>query len=115
MDGGWPRRPRARTAARLHVRAAVLLEGRSDVAAVNALAERRGRNLAAEGVYVAEFACAIPQARAQLATTVHGGAVKDRDSAGFLGGTPGVHAREESHPEASGAEHRGGVRRGAPG
>lgn len=39
-------------AARLPVRAAVMLEGPSDVAAVNALAERRGRNLAAEGVCV---------------------------------------------------------------
>lgn len=34
--------------------------------------------------HVAEFACAIPQARARLATTVHDGEVKDRDSvAGF--------------------------------
>ncbi|WP_329241890.1 ATP-dependent endonuclease [Streptomyces sp. NBC_01478] len=39
-------------AARLPVRTAVLLEGPSDVAAVEALAERRGRNLAAEGVCV---------------------------------------------------------------
>lgn len=39
-------------AARLPVRAAVLLEGPSDVAAVNALAARRGRDLAAEGVCV---------------------------------------------------------------
>lgn len=39
-------------AARLPVRAAVLLEGPSDVSAVNALAESRGRNLAAEGVCV---------------------------------------------------------------
>jgi hypothetical protein len=39
-------------AARLPVRTAVLLEGPSDVAAVNALAESRGRNLAAEGVCV---------------------------------------------------------------
>jgi hypothetical protein len=39
-------------AARLPVRAAVLLEGPSDVAAVDALAARRGRNLAAEGVCV---------------------------------------------------------------
>lgn len=37
-------------AARLPVRVVVLLEGPSDVAAVDALAERRGRNLAAEGV-----------------------------------------------------------------
>ncbi|MFJ5306780.1 TOPRIM nucleotidyl transferase/hydrolase domain-containing protein [Streptomyces sp. NPDC088350] len=39
-------------AARLPVRTAVLVEGPSDVAAVNALAENRGRNLAAEGVCV---------------------------------------------------------------
>ncbi|MFE7233653.1 TOPRIM nucleotidyl transferase/hydrolase domain-containing protein [Streptomyces sp. NPDC002405] len=39
-------------AARLSVRAAVLLEGPSDVAAVDALAESRGRDLAAEGVCV---------------------------------------------------------------
>jgi hypothetical protein len=39
-------------AASLPVRTAVLLEGPSDVAAVDALAERRGRNLAAEGVCV---------------------------------------------------------------
>ncbi|MEV6115186.1 TOPRIM nucleotidyl transferase/hydrolase domain-containing protein [Streptomyces sp. NPDC052109] len=39
-------------AARLPVRAAVLLEGPSDVAAVGALAARLGRNLAAEGVCV---------------------------------------------------------------
>ncbi|MFF9473791.1 TOPRIM nucleotidyl transferase/hydrolase domain-containing protein [Streptomyces roseolus] len=37
-------------AARLPVRTVVLLEGRSDVAAVEALAARRGRDLAAEGV-----------------------------------------------------------------
>ncbi|WP_256102706.1 TOPRIM nucleotidyl transferase/hydrolase domain-containing protein [Streptomyces sp. Ncost-T10-10d] len=39
-------------AERLPVRAAVLLEGPSDVAAVNALAASRGRDLAAEGVCV---------------------------------------------------------------
>ncbi|MGW7616289.1 TOPRIM nucleotidyl transferase/hydrolase domain-containing protein [Streptomyces antimycoticus] len=39
-------------ATRLPVRAAVLLEGPSDVAAVGALAASRGRNLAAEGVCV---------------------------------------------------------------
>ncbi|MFI8822603.1 TOPRIM nucleotidyl transferase/hydrolase domain-containing protein [Streptomyces sp. NPDC053431] len=39
-------------AARLPVRTVVLLEGLSDVAAVDALAERRGRDLAAEGVCV---------------------------------------------------------------
>ncbi|MEV7403058.1 TOPRIM nucleotidyl transferase/hydrolase domain-containing protein [Streptomyces sp. NPDC091267] len=39
-------------AARLHIRTAVLLEGPSDSAAVNALAASRGRDLAAEGVCV---------------------------------------------------------------
>ncbi|MFF9896694.1 TOPRIM nucleotidyl transferase/hydrolase domain-containing protein [Streptomyces longispororuber] len=39
-------------AARLSVRTAVLLEGRSDAEAVDALAARRGRDLAAEGVCV---------------------------------------------------------------
>ncbi|RKN45010.1 TOPRIM nucleotidyl transferase/hydrolase domain-containing protein [Streptomyces hoynatensis] len=39
-------------AARLPVRVAVLLEGPSDVAAVGALAARRGRDVAAEGVCV---------------------------------------------------------------
>ncbi|WP_073949811.1 TOPRIM nucleotidyl transferase/hydrolase domain-containing protein [Streptomyces kebangsaanensis] len=49
---GGPGDPAHELAARLPVRAAVLLEGPSDVAAVNALAESRGRNLAAEGVCV---------------------------------------------------------------
>ncbi|WP_459755097.1 TOPRIM nucleotidyl transferase/hydrolase domain-containing protein [Streptomyces sennicomposti] len=44
--------PARELAARLPVRVAVLLEGPSDVAAVEALAERRGRDLAAEGVCV---------------------------------------------------------------
>ncbi|WP_371557721.1 ATP-dependent endonuclease [Streptomyces longwoodensis] len=48
-DGG----DRARDlAARLPVRSAVLLEGLSDAAAVDALAARRGRDLAGEGVCV---------------------------------------------------------------
>jgi hypothetical protein len=42
----------AEPAARLPVRAVVLLEGASDAAAVDALAARRGRDLAAEGVCV---------------------------------------------------------------
>ncbi|MFE0450958.1 TOPRIM nucleotidyl transferase/hydrolase domain-containing protein [Streptomyces sp. NPDC058914] len=49
---GGPGGPAQELAARLPLRAAVLLEGPSDVAAVDALAERRGRNLAAEGVCV---------------------------------------------------------------
>ncbi|MGH3662083.1 MAG: TOPRIM nucleotidyl transferase/hydrolase domain-containing protein, partial [Micromonosporaceae bacterium] len=49
---GGPGAPPRALAAHLHVRAAVLLEGPSDVAAVNALAASRGRNLADEGVCV---------------------------------------------------------------
>ncbi|MDT9686215.1 TOPRIM nucleotidyl transferase/hydrolase domain-containing protein [Streptomyces sp. TRM76323] len=50
--GGGPGDPARELAARLPVRVAVLLEGASDVAAVDALADGRGRNLAAEGVCV---------------------------------------------------------------
>ncbi|MFE2508380.1 TOPRIM nucleotidyl transferase/hydrolase domain-containing protein [Streptomyces naganishii] len=49
---GGPGAPAQDIAARLALRTAVLLEGRSDVAAVEALARRRGRDLAAEGVCV---------------------------------------------------------------
>jgi hypothetical protein len=49
---GGPGEPARELAARLSVRAAVLLEGPSDAAAVGALAACRGRNLAAEGVCV---------------------------------------------------------------
>ncbi|MCH0538687.1 ATP-dependent endonuclease [Streptomyces sp. MUM 203J] len=49
---GGPGEPARALAARLSVRTAVLLEGRSDVAAVDALAGSRGRDLAAEGVCV---------------------------------------------------------------
>lgn len=49
---GGPGEPARELAGRLPVRMVVLLEGPSDVAAVDALAERRGRNLAAEGVCV---------------------------------------------------------------
>lgn len=49
---GGPGDPARELAARLSVRAAVLLEGPSDVAAVSALAASRGRNLADEGVCV---------------------------------------------------------------
>ncbi|MFI6685840.1 TOPRIM nucleotidyl transferase/hydrolase domain-containing protein [Streptomyces sp. NPDC050485] len=49
---GGPGDPARELAARLSVRAAVLLEGPSDVAAVGALAAGRGRNLADEGVCV---------------------------------------------------------------
>ncbi|MFI6340280.1 TOPRIM nucleotidyl transferase/hydrolase domain-containing protein [Streptomyces sp. NPDC050535] len=54
-------------AERLPVRAAVLLEGPSDAAAVSALAESRGRNLAAEGVCVLPMGGAMSVGRfAQL-------------------------------------------------
>ncbi|MFJ9588925.1 TOPRIM nucleotidyl transferase/hydrolase domain-containing protein [Streptomyces acidicola] len=55
--------PARELAARLSVRAAVLLEGPSDVAAVNALAESRGRNLAAEGVCVLSIGGAMSVGR----------------------------------------------------
>ncbi len=50
-------------AARLDVRTAVLLEGPSDHAAVEALAARRGRDLAAEGVCVVPMGGAMSVAR----------------------------------------------------
>ncbi|MFJ3794585.1 TOPRIM nucleotidyl transferase/hydrolase domain-containing protein [Kitasatospora sp. NPDC090091] len=50
-------------AVQLDVRTAVLLEGPSDVAAVEALAERHGRDLAAEGVCVVSMGGAMNVAR----------------------------------------------------
>lgn len=50
-------------AARLSVRAAVLLEGLSDVAAVEALAARHGRDLAGEGVCVLSIGGAMSVGR----------------------------------------------------
>ncbi|MFF2963365.1 TOPRIM nucleotidyl transferase/hydrolase domain-containing protein [Streptomyces sp. NPDC057963] len=50
-------------AARLGVRTAVLLEGPSDLAAVEALAARRGRDLAAEGVCVVSMGGAMSVGR----------------------------------------------------
>ncbi|MBL1097895.1 TOPRIM nucleotidyl transferase/hydrolase domain-containing protein [Streptomyces coffeae] len=73
---GGPGDPARELAARLPVRAAVLLEGPSDVAAVSALAARRGRNLAAEGV------CVLPM----------GGAMSVGRFAGLLG-PPGLGLR----------------------
>ncbi|MER6999433.1 TOPRIM nucleotidyl transferase/hydrolase domain-containing protein [Streptomyces sp. NPDC000410] len=49
---GGPGDPAHELAARLPVKAAVLLEGASDVAAVSALAAGRGRDLEAEGICV---------------------------------------------------------------
>ncbi|MFE9663491.1 MULTISPECIES: TOPRIM nucleotidyl transferase/hydrolase domain-containing protein [unclassified Streptomyces] len=64
---GGPGEPAHELAARLTVRTAVLLEGPSDVAAVNALAGRRGRDLAAEGVCVLSIGGAMSVGRyAQL-------------------------------------------------
>ncbi|MGV9557356.1 TOPRIM nucleotidyl transferase/hydrolase domain-containing protein [Streptomyces sp. NPDC003401] len=55
--------PARELAARLGVRTAVLLEGPSDLAAVEALAARRGRDLAAEGVCVVSMGGAMSVAR----------------------------------------------------
>ncbi|WP_433399046.1 TOPRIM nucleotidyl transferase/hydrolase domain-containing protein [Streptomyces sp. CA-146814] len=66
---GGPPEPARELAEQLPVRTAVLLEGPSDAAAVNALAERRGRDLAAEGV------CVLPM----------GGAMSVGRFAGLLG------------------------------
>lgn len=60
-DRGGPAEPARELAERLGIRVAVLLEGPSDLAAVEALAVRRGRDLAAEGV------CALPMGGAMNA------------------------------------------------
>ncbi|MFE1753882.1 TOPRIM nucleotidyl transferase/hydrolase domain-containing protein [Streptomyces anandii] len=60
---GGPGAPAYDIATRLAVRTAVLLEGRSDVAAVDALARRRGRDLAAEGVCVLSIGGAMSVGR----------------------------------------------------
>ncbi|AQU70436.1 TOPRIM nucleotidyl transferase/hydrolase domain-containing protein [Streptomyces niveus] len=60
---GGPGQRAHELAATLPVRAAVLLEGPSDVAAVDALAARRGRNLAAEGVCVLSMGGAMSVGR----------------------------------------------------
>lgn len=60
---GGPEAHAHQLAARLSVRTAVLLEGLSDVAAVNALAGIRGRNLAAEGVCVLSIGGAMSVGR----------------------------------------------------
>ncbi|MEV6583945.1 TOPRIM nucleotidyl transferase/hydrolase domain-containing protein [Streptomyces sp. NPDC051582] len=61
--GGWaaggPGGPAGDLAVRLGLRTAVLLEGLSDLAAVEALAARRGRDLAAEGVGVVSMGGAM--------------------------------------------------------
>ncbi|MEU7606072.1 TOPRIM nucleotidyl transferase/hydrolase domain-containing protein, partial [Streptomyces sp. NPDC041003] len=61
--GGGSGGPVGDLAVRLGVRTAVLLEGPSDLAAVETLAERRGRDLAAEGVCVVQMGGAMSVAR----------------------------------------------------
>ncbi|MGW7075250.1 TOPRIM nucleotidyl transferase/hydrolase domain-containing protein [Streptomyces sp. NPDC054871] len=56
---GGPGEPARELAVRVRVRTAVLLEGPSDRAAVEALAARRGRDLAAEGVCVVSMGGAM--------------------------------------------------------
>ncbi|MFV0135126.1 TOPRIM nucleotidyl transferase/hydrolase domain-containing protein [Streptomyces sp. HMX87] len=60
---GGPEEPARDLAARLSVRAVVLLEGASDAAAVGALAARRGRDLEAEGVCVLSMGGAMSVGR----------------------------------------------------
>ncbi|WP_328868858.1 ATP-dependent endonuclease [Streptomyces sp. NBC_00287] len=60
---GGPGDPAHELAAGLPVRVAVLLEGLSDVAAVNALAESRGRDLAAQGICVLSIGGAMSVGR----------------------------------------------------
>ncbi|MFG2640179.1 TOPRIM nucleotidyl transferase/hydrolase domain-containing protein [Streptomyces sp. NPDC048370] len=61
--GGPAGEPAGQLADRLGIRTAVLLEGLSDLAAVEALAERRGRDLAAEGVCVVSMGGAMSVGR----------------------------------------------------
>ncbi|MDX3569212.1 TOPRIM nucleotidyl transferase/hydrolase domain-containing protein [Streptomyces sp. ID05-47C] len=60
---GGPGEAARELAARLGVRTAVLLEGPSDLAAVETLAARRGRDLAAEGVCVVSMGGAMSVGR----------------------------------------------------
>ncbi|QOV40753.1 ATP-dependent endonuclease [Streptomyces ferrugineus] len=60
---GGPGRPARELAAELSVRTVVLLEGPSDAAAVGTLAERRGRDLAAEGACLVAMGGAMSIAR----------------------------------------------------
>ncbi|OQD57634.1 hypothetical protein BM536_002645 [Streptomyces phaeoluteigriseus] len=60
---GGPGEVASDLAVRLGVRTAVLLEGRSDLAAVETLAARRGRDLAAEGVCVVPMGGAMSVGR----------------------------------------------------
>ncbi|MEU6762678.1 TOPRIM nucleotidyl transferase/hydrolase domain-containing protein [Streptomyces sp. NPDC046853] len=60
---GGPGGPASELAERVGVRTVVLLEGPSDLAAVETLAARRGRDLAAEGVCVVSMGGAMSIAR----------------------------------------------------
>ncbi|MFP3989920.1 TOPRIM nucleotidyl transferase/hydrolase domain-containing protein [Streptomyces sp. E11-3] len=60
---GGPGEPAGELAVQLGLRTAVLLEGLSDLAAVEALATRRGRDLAAEGVCVVAMGGAMSVGR----------------------------------------------------
>lgn len=60
---GGPGGPASDLAVRLGLRTAVLLEGPSDLAAVEVLAARRGRDLAAEGVCVVAMGGAMSVGR----------------------------------------------------
>ncbi|MER7754995.1 ATP-dependent endonuclease [Kitasatospora sp. NPDC097643] len=60
---GGPEGPAGELAGRLEVRTAVLVEGLSDLAAVEALATRHGRDLSAEGVCVVPMGGAMSVGR----------------------------------------------------
>ncbi|MEU9414403.1 TOPRIM nucleotidyl transferase/hydrolase domain-containing protein [Streptomyces sp. NPDC048272] len=99
---GGPGKPAGDLAELLGLRTAVLLEGPSDLAAVEALAERRGRDLTAEGVGVVSM----------------GGAMSVGRHAGLLG-PPGLGLRltglcdEREQPfYESGLERAGAPRQG---
>ncbi|WP_411084082.1 TOPRIM nucleotidyl transferase/hydrolase domain-containing protein [Streptomyces sp. cmx-18-6] len=97
---GAPGEPARELAPRLPVRTAVLLEGLSDAAAVNALAEGRGRDLAAEGV------CVLPM----------GGAMSVGRFAGLLGPSGlGLRLTGLCDERESGYYARGWERAGATG
>ncbi|GAB2900616.1 hypothetical protein GCM10022245_39890 [Streptomyces mayteni] len=70
---GGPGEPARELAARLPLRTAVLLEGPSDVAALDALTERRGRDLAAEGVVNRLRSMALERVLARMSEPPGGG------------------------------------------
>ncbi|MFB7473790.1 TOPRIM nucleotidyl transferase/hydrolase domain-containing protein [Kitasatospora sp. NPDC056184] len=97
---GGPGGPAGEAAGRLGVRTAVLVEGPSDLAAVETLAAREGRDLAAEGVCVVSM----------------GGAMNVARYAGLLG-PPGLGLRLTGlcDENEQGFYERGLERAGAPG